>query len=117
MASTLFLLPPTWDLALDNNGNIAIATSTYQQAQDICSACRTMIQDMYYQQSEGIPYLEEILGRNTYSLALYRQQLYQQAMSVDGVVSATVNLTLKERVLGGTIQFTNTSNDTVTVNL
>lgn len=117
MASTLFLLPSTWDLALDNNGNIAIATSTYQQAQDVCSACRTMLKDMYYQQSEGIPYLEEILGQGTYSLALYRQQLYECAMSVDGVVSATVSLTLKERSLSGIIQFKNTQDETVTVNL
>lgn len=117
MASTLFLLPSTWDLALDNNGNIAIATSTYQQAQDVCSACRTMLKDMYYQQGEGIPYLEEILGQGTYSLALYRQQLYECAMSVNGVVSATVSLTLKERSLSGTIQFKNTQDETVTVNL
>lgn len=117
MASTLFLMPDTWDLTLDNNGNIAIATSTYQQAQDICSACRTMVKDMYYSQTEGIPYLEKILGMKTYSLALYRQQLYDACMSVDGVTSATVNLQLKDRVLSGTIQFKNTQDETVTINL
>lgn len=117
MASTLFLMPNTWDLELDNNGNIAIATSTYQQAQDVCSACRTMVQDMYYQQSQGIPYLEKILGQGTYSLALYRQQLYDAAMSVDGVTSATVTLSLSNRELSGTIQFKNTQDETVTINL
>ena len=35
MATTIFLDPRTWDLSLDVNGNIAVATSTYQRAQDI----------------------------------------------------------------------------------
>lgn len=117
MASTLFLMPDTWDLELDNDGNIAVATDSYQQAQDICSACRTLIQDMYYQQSAGIPYLEQILGQGTYPIALYRQQLQEAAMSVSGVVSATVSLSLLNRTLSGTIQFTNTQNETVTINL
>ena len=117
MAITLYLRPDTWDLTLDNDGNIALATQTYQQAQDICSACRTMIKDMYYQQGEGIPYLEQILGQHTYPLALYRQQLQETAMSVDGVVSATVDLSLNDRVLSGIIKFTNQQNETVTINL
>lgn len=117
MASTLFLMPDSWDLELDNNGNIAVATDTYQQAQDICSSVRTIRGDMYYQQNEGIPYLQEMLGQSTYPLALYRQQIYEAAMSVDGVTSATVNLKLTDRVLNGTIQFKNTQNETVVINL
>lgn len=117
MASTLFLMPDSWDLELDNNGNIAVATDTYQQAQDICSSVRTLLKDMYYQQDQGIPYLEEIMGQSTYSIALYRQQLYEAAMSVDGVVSATVNLALNNRSLSGTIQFKNTQDQTVAINL
>lgn len=117
MAITLYLEPNTWDLALDNDGNIAIATQTYQQAQDICSACRTMIKDMYYQQSEGIPYLEKILGQHTYSLSLYRQQLHDCAMLVDGVISANVDLILEGRKLSGTIKFTNEEDEKVVISL
>lgn len=36
-------------LALDVEGNIASATSTYQRAQDICSACRVFRGDLYFQ--------------------------------------------------------------------
>lgn len=116
MAISLFLLPNTWDLVLDNNGNIATCSDIYEQAQAICTACRTMIKDMYYQQSEGIPYLEEIMGQHTYSLALYRQQLQDCALSVDGVVSADVNLTLgTDNVLSGTITFTNSEDQTLTI--
>lgn len=117
MATTLFLNPLSWDLELDVNRNIATAISLYQQAQDICSACRTMIKDMYYQQKQGIPYLEEILGTNTYSLALYRQQLQEKALEVEGVTSAQVNLYFANRKLQGTIEFTNIEGQTATINL
>lgn len=117
MATTLFLDPETWDLRLDIYGNIALATQEYQQAQDISSACRTMQKDMYYQQDKGIPYLEEILGTNTYSLALYQQQLRDCALSVDGVYSATVSLNLQDRGVGGSLTFTNTENKTMSIGL
>lgn len=118
MAISLFLLPSTWDLALDNNGNIATCDQTYEQAQQICCNARTMIKDMYYQQGEGIPYLEEMLGQHTYSLALYREQLHECAMKVTGVVSAEVTLTLgTDNTLSGKIEFKNTQDETVTINL
>lgn len=107
MAKTLFLLPSTWDLALDTSGNIATATSAYQRAQDIASACRVFLQDMYLNQQEGIPYLESILGRNRYPIGLYQSELYRRAISVDGVVSVNIKLNqLKDRELTGMIEFT-----------
>lgn len=115
---TLFLLPSTWDLTLDVQGNIATATSTYQRAQDIASACRVFIKDMYYQQNEGIPYLESIMGRNSYPIGLYQSELHRAAMSVDGVVSANIKLNqLSDRKLTGMIEFTDIENNTATVSL
>lgn len=115
---TLFLLPSTWDLTLDVQGNIATATSTYQRAQDIASACRVFIKDMYYQQNEGIPYLESIMGRNSYPIGLYQSELHRAAMSVEGVVSANIKLNqLSDRNLTGMIEFTDIENNTATVSL
>lgn len=115
---TLFLLPSTWDLTLDVQGNIATATSTYQRAQDIASACRVFIKDMYYQQNEGIPYLESIMGRNSYPIGLYQSELHRAAMSVDGVVSANIKLNqLSDRNLTGMIEFTDIENNTAMVSL
>lgn len=115
---TLFLLPNTWDLTLDVQGNIATATSTYQRAQDIASACRVFIKDMYYQQNEGIPYLESIMGRNSYPIGLYQSELHRAAMSVEGVVSANIKLNqLSDRNLTGMIEFTDIENNTATVSL
>lgn len=107
---TLFLLPGTWDLTLDTSGNLAIATDQYAIAQSVANKCRVFVKDMYYSQSEGIPYLESILGKNSYSLALYRQNLEEAAMSVDGVVSARAELTTaNDRVVRGRIIFTDTT--------
>ncbi|WP_432785025.1 hypothetical protein AAEX37_01946 [Oligella sp. MSHR50489EDL] len=105
---TLFLLPNIWDLCLDASGNIAVATDTYQQAQDIASACRVITKDMYFNQRGGIPYLVEILGKGSYPLALYRHHLERESLKIKGVQSVSVDLTLSEdRVVKGAINFTN----------
>lgn len=115
---TLFLRPDSWDLMLDTDGNIAVANSTYQQAQDIASACRTIKQDMYFNQQDGIPYLTDILGKGKYPLALYRKYLQDAALSVPGVVSAQAELSMSDnRVVLGQIKFTNDNNKTGVINL
>ncbi|MEY0950252.1 hypothetical protein AB7179_08625 [Providencia manganoxydans] len=104
---TLFLHPDTWDLTLDVSGNLAIASDQYARAQSVANTCRVFMKDMYYAQQEGIPYLEEILGKNRFSLSLYRQYLQDAALSVEGVVSAKVELsTANDRVVRGRITFT-----------
>lgn len=111
---TLFLMPGSWDLAIDARGNIAIAEST----QDIASACRTIQKDLYFNQSEGIPYLTQILGNGRYPLALYRKYLQDAALSVPGVVSALPELQLdNDRILRGQIKFTTSDNQTGVVGL
>lgn len=118
MARTLYLDPESWDLELDVEGNIASATSTYQRAQDICSACRVFRGDLYFSKLEGIPYLESILGKNTYPIGLYQSELNRAALSVSGVVSVNIKLNqLTNRILTGMIEFTDIENNTATVAL
>lgn len=115
---TLFLMPNSWDLTLDVDGNIATATSTYQQAQDVASECRLFQKDVYHDQSQGIPYLEDILGKGKYPLALYRRHLQDAARKVQGVVSADAKLQLRDdRLLGGQIVFTTDTDKTGSVDL
>lgn len=115
---TLFLIPDTWDLAVDTQGNIAIATEEYQQAQDIASSCRVFYGDDYYNKNDGIPYLESILGKGGYPISLYQRYLIDRSTLVDGVVSVDVKLQpLRDRILTGSIQFTNTKNLTGFVGL
>ena len=105
---TLFLLPDTWDLELDINGNIAVASDVYQQSQDVASAGRTFTNDLYYDQARGIPYLQDILGTKGFPLSLYKMYLEREALSVSGVVSAQAAIRAEpNRTVGGAILFTN----------
>lgn len=114
---TLFLMPDSWDLALDSSGNIAVASSVYQQSQDVASACRTFLRDVYYDQETGIPYFENVLGQYGYPLALFKMNLEEAAMSVSGVVSANAQLKLTGRVASGSVLFTNEDNKTGEITL
>lgn len=115
---TIFLRTDTWDITLDTQGNLAIATDTYQQAQDIASSCRVFYGDDYYNKTDGIPYLESILGKNNYPISLYQRHLHDRSMLVSGVVSIDVKLyALENRIMNGAIEFTNDQNLTGTVGL
>lgn len=115
---TLFLMPDTWDLTLDSDGNIATATEVYQIAQDICSACRVFYGDMYFNKTEGIPYLESILGQSSYPLGLYQSELREAALSVQGVSSVNIVFNkIDNRVLSGMIEFKTDTGQTGVINL
>lgn len=112
MSATLFLNPETWDLELGSDGNIAVATDTYQQAQDICSAGRTFLGEAYYNKSLGIPYFEDVLGTHGFPLALYKMYLENAALSIGGVESASAILGHDlNRKATGYIAFTNSDNE------
>ena len=109
MANTLYLDPQTWDLMIDGNGNIAMATEPYSLCQDAASACRVFQGECYYNTTKGIPYLSQILGKST-PIEYTKAQLVAAALTVDGVVSARAYLTSSSsRKLGGQIQITDSS--------
>jgi len=62
MADTL-LLDANWDLTLDENGDIAVATGGYAVAQDVASAVRVFKGELWYQARFGMPYHTRVLGR------------------------------------------------------
>ena len=103
---TLYLNPETWDLTLDNNGDIALAKDPYSKAQDVASAARLFDGELYYDTGKGIPYFNETLGKKQ-PFALYRHRLIQAVLSVPGVVSADVEIgQMDNRILSGRIKFT-----------
>lgn len=109
-ASTFLLDQSTWDLLLDANGNIAIATAPYQLAQDSASACRTFLGEVYYDTTVGVPNWS-ILGQ-TPPLALVKQYYIDETTRrVPGVEAARVflNTVGKNRILGGQIQVADNS--------
>lgn len=109
MASTLLLDRSAWDLCIDVSGNIAVASEPYALAQDVASACRLVLGELYFDTSKGIPYFAEILGKRP-PLALIKRRLVDAALTVSGVVSAKAYIAkLAARSIGGQIQFSTSS--------
>ena len=93
------------DLVLDARGNIAVCTEPYAISQDVACACKLFAGELWYDQTQGVPYFSEILGHQP-PLALVRQRLIEAAMTVTGVVSAQVVIsTFSGRTITGQVQF------------
>lgn len=104
MASTLFLNPATWDLAVDAAGNVAVATEPYSQAQDAASAIRLARGELWYDTAQGVPYFSEVLGRRP-PLSLVKAKLVAAALTVPGVTAAKVFITgFSGRLITGQVQ-------------
>lgn len=116
--NTLLLDRKAWDLVLDSAGNIAMATPPYAIAQDVACAIRTFLGDVWYNQTDGIPYFQKILGHlppQSYFLA----QLQNAALGVSGVVSAIAiiqSIDYDTREVTGQVQFVDESGATNVVN-
>lgn len=103
---TLLLDISTWDLVVDANGDIAVASDPYSQAQDAASAIRTFFGEVYYNTTLGIDY-SQILGQSP-PAALMKKLFINAALTVPGVTSADVFLTtLTNRSISGQVQITN----------
>ena len=101
---TLLLDTETWDLCLDANGNIAVASEPYAIAQDVASAIKTFSGELYFDTAQGIPYFSQILGARP-SLQLIKAHMERVALTVPGVVSATCTFSsFQNRKLSGQVQ-------------
>ena len=113
MFNTLLLDTIAWDLVLDANGNIAMASPPYSLAQDVASAVRTFLGEVYYDTTQGIPYEGTVLGELP-PAALLTQLIADQAMTVPGVVNAQcVIQSFTSRSVTGQINFTIESGETL----
>lgn len=111
--STLLLDQTAWDLVLDSGANIAKADPPYALAQDVASACRLFLGELWYDQAAGIPYFSDVLGQIP-PASLFTGLIEQQALTVPGVVNAQCVITsFTGRTLSGQVQFTD-ENGTVT---
>lgn len=109
MNDTLLLTVDQWDLCLDAAGNIAMASPPYALAQDVASALRLFIGELWYDDSQGVPYFDQVLG-HTPPLNLFRQLMVQAALTVPGVVSAVCTLvSFENRTVTGQVTFVDES--------
>jgi hypothetical protein len=116
---TLLLAVDTWDLCLDANRSIAVATAPYQLAQDVASALRTVLAEVWYDDTLGVDYFGQIYGK-TPPLAVLQALLVKAALSVTGVVSAQCNINSFDRVarrVNGQVLFTDANSKTHSVSL
>lgn len=103
---TLLLDRTEWDLVLDTDGNIAVASDPYSVAQDICSYVRTFLGEVWYDKAKGIPYFTEILGRPP-DVEFIQATISAAALEVPQVLTAECIITAFEgRALSGEVRFT-----------
>jgi hypothetical protein len=116
---TLLLDTSLWDLCLDSGRNIAVATQPYQLAQDVASAIKTFLGEVWYDDTLGVDYFGQVLG-HTPPLAILQALLVKAALTVPGVVSAQVvinSFSRTTRTVSGQVLFVDSSGKTNTVSL
>lgn len=112
---TLLLDNTLWDLCVDAAGNIAVADTPYQRAQDVASAIKLFLGELWYDSSKGIPYFQQILGKAP-PLQLFKSYMVEAAMTVPGVVSAVCTVeSFQGRTVKGSVTFTADDGTTGTV--
>lgn len=104
-----------WDLYVDASGNIAVHTGGIALAQDVASAARTFLGEVWYNTTIGVPLFQQILGYLP-SLAFIKAALTAAANTVpglDGVAGSSIASVAvfliglgPSRRLGGQIQIT-----------
>lgn len=103
--NTLLLDQAAWDLVIDSAGNIAMASPPYSLAQDVASAVRLFLGELWYETTKGVPYFEDILGQLP-PATLLTGYIEKAALTVPGVVSAQcIIASFDAREVTGQIQF------------
>lgn len=103
--NTLLLDQSAWDLVIDSAGNIAMAEPPYALAQDVASAVRLFLGELWYATTKGIPYFEDVLGQLP-PVSLLTGYMEKAALTVPGVVSVQVIITeFTAREVKGQVQF------------
>lgn len=115
--NTLLLDGEGWDLVLDANGNIALASQPYSIAQDVASAARLFSGELWYDTDKGTPYFSTILGERP-PISLMKAQKIQSSLTVPAVSDANCFITsFNARGIDGQIQVTDIYGTTTVVNI
>ena len=115
---TIYLNPETWDLDIDANHDIAMATSAYAVAQDVASAGRLWQAEAPFATNRGIPYETQVLGHQP-PQRLIAGWYEDEAKTVPDVSNATAVLQYDStsRGVSGQIQVTLTDGSSLGINL
>lgn len=107
----------TWDLVVDDNGNLAVCSEPYSTLQDVATAIRTWAGECWYDTTLGLPYATSIFA-GPEPLAIMRAQAEQAALNVPGVTAAQCLIIgpRQDRSIGGAIIVTLSNGETQNVN-
>ena len=115
--NTLQLSIDNWDLQLDANGNLIIATPPYSTAQDVASAVRTFLGEVFFDQSLGVPYTQQIFNQIV-PLSVLQSGIEAAALTVPGVLTATAVIqTFENRQVSGQVLITDSDGNSSTVGI
>jgi hypothetical protein len=84
-----------------------MAAPPYALAQDVASAVRTFLGELWYDTTQGIPYWQEVLGQLP-PISLLKQLIANAALTVPGVVQAQTvisSFSTTTREISGQVQF------------
>lgn len=110
MPQSLPLITGTWDLVLDQNGNLSRTDEATSIAQDVSSAIRTFLGECRYNNLLGMPYFESILWTVPPG-SLVTSFVNKQALTIDGVKTCAVaSLSLVNRRMTGVAVITTNLN-------
>jgi hypothetical protein len=114
---TLLLDNTYWDLLTDAAGNIAVASEPYAVAQDVASALKLFLGELWYNVDTGIPYFTEILG-HTPPISYFQELMVAAARTVPTVTKAQCIIeAFENRTVTGQVIFETTNGQTGIVNL
>lgn len=113
---TLLLNPVSWDLMIDSDGNIAVASDPFSLAQDAASAIKLFQGELWFDTTQGIPYFTQIFGKPP-NINLIKAQFGNAALTVPGVIAVTVYITsIIDRNVNGQVQVTDATGVTTAAN-
>ena len=107
MSAYTLMLDDNWDLTLNSDGKIKMATGAYAIAQNGCNATRLFTKDAYFDQQKGIPHFDIELGHGIAAVPIIESRIKQALLNVEGISDALAVLEVeKDRVLGGNAYIT-----------
>lgn len=97
-----------WDITLDSNNNLAFVDNDYAIAQNVACACRAFVNDMYFNQSEGIPHFStDISNKSTVNFTILAYFMEKEAKKFTEIKSAKLtDLVVENRMLTGKLELT-----------
>lgn len=113
------LLNKKWDIALDSNKNLAFVDNDYAIAQNVACACRAFVNDMYFNQSEGIPHFSaDISNKSTVNPTLLAYFMEKEAKKFPEIKGAKLtDLAATNRILTGKLELTLETGRTIYVTI